>query len=67
VVYSVGLGIPFLLLAGGLMRGRSRFDWLRRHGRRIEIAGGAVLAAMGLALITGVRTAAMSGCRSWGM
>lgn len=60
-VYSLGLGIPFLLLAGGLLRGRSRFDWLRRHGRRIEVAGGVVLAVMGLALVTGVWTAVMSG------
>ena len=60
-VYSLGLGIPFLLLASGLMGGRSRFAWLRRHGRRIEIAGGAVLAAMGIAVLTGGWTAVMSG------
>jgi cytochrome c-type biogenesis protein len=59
-VYSLGLGIPFLVLAGGLARGRLRFNWLRRHGRRIEIAGGAVLAVMGLALVSGLWTAVMS-------
>lgn len=60
-VYSLGLGIPFVLLAAGVVRGRSRFDWLRRHGRRIEIAGGAVLALMGVALVTGLWTTVMSG------
>lgn len=63
-VYSLGLGIPFLLLADGLARGKSRFAWLRRHGRRIEIGGGAVLAIMGLALVTGVWTTVMSGMLS---
>ncbi|MQA13480.1 MAG: cytochrome C biogenesis protein [Pseudonocardiaceae bacterium] len=60
-VYSLGLGIPFLLLAAGLARGRSRFGWLRRHGRRIEIAGGVVLATMGVAFVTGMWTTFMSG------
>lgn len=59
-VYSLGLGIPFLLLAAGLARGRSRFGWLRRHGRRIEIAGGVVLAIMGVAFVTGFWTTVMS-------
>ncbi|MFN2496295.1 MAG: cytochrome c biogenesis CcdA family protein [Pseudonocardiaceae bacterium] len=60
-VYSLGLGIPFLLLAGAVARGQSRFDCLRRHGRQIETGGGVVLAAMGVALVTGVWTAVMSG------
>jgi cytochrome c-type biogenesis protein len=29
------------------------FGWLRRHGRAIEIAGGALLIAMGILMITG--------------
>lgn len=60
-VYSLGLGIPFMLLARGVVRGRSRFDGLRRHGRQIEIAGGVMLALMGVALVTGLWTTAMSG------
>ncbi|MPZ66000.1 MAG: cytochrome C biogenesis protein [Pseudonocardiaceae bacterium] len=59
-VYSLGLGIPFLVLAAGLARRRLRFGWLRRHGRRIEIAGGVVLALMGVALISGMWTTVMS-------
>jgi cytochrome c-type biogenesis protein len=52
-VYSLGLGIPFLLLAYGFARGGRLFGWLRRHGRGIELAGGAVLLVMGVLMITG--------------
>ncbi|MFZ5872713.1 MAG: cytochrome c biogenesis CcdA family protein [Actinomycetota bacterium] len=51
--YSVGLGIPFLLLAAGLARGKRRPEWLARNSRRIEVAGGVLLVATGLALATG--------------
>jgi cytochrome c-type biogenesis protein len=54
------LGLPFLLLAAGMSTGRDRLGWLRRHSRRIEIAGGAVLVAMGAAGMTGGWTALMS-------
>lgn len=58
--YSLGLGLPFLLLAWWLSGGRRRPGWLARQSRRIEIAGGVVLVAMGAALITGGWTVAMS-------
>ncbi len=52
-VYSLGLGIPFVLLALGYARAGRAFAWLRRHGRAIERAGGALLIAMGVLMITG--------------
>jgi cytochrome c-type biogenesis protein len=52
-VYSLGLGIPFLLLAFGFARGGRVFGWLRLHGRGIELIGGAVLLVMGVLMITG--------------
>ena len=59
-VYSLGLGLPFLLLAWWLAAGRRRPGWLGRHSRRIEVAGGLVLVAMGVALMTGGWTVLMS-------
>lgn len=53
VAYSVGLGIPFLLLAVGLVRGKRRPAWLARNSRRIEVFGGSLLVVMGIALATG--------------
>jgi cytochrome c-type biogenesis protein len=52
-VYSLGLGLPFLLLALGVTRTGRLFRWLRRHGRAIEVAGGSVLVLMGVLMITG--------------
>jgi cytochrome c-type biogenesis protein len=52
-VYALGLGIPFLLLAWGHARASTALSWLRRHGRAIEVLGGAVLIAMGVLMMIG--------------
>ncbi len=53
-LYSLGLGVPFMLLALGMGRARRSLSFLRRHGRAIEIAGGLLLAAVGILFVTGV-------------
>ncbi|MGH2660433.1 MAG: cytochrome c biogenesis CcdA family protein [Actinomycetota bacterium] len=52
-VYSLGLGVPFVLLAMGYARAGRAFAWLRQHGRAIERIGGAILVLMGILMITG--------------
>ena len=52
--YSVGLGLPFLLIAGGYARAGRTSRWLRAHHRGIQIAGGALLLVVGLLLVTGL-------------
>jgi cytochrome c-type biogenesis protein len=52
-LYSLGLGIPFVLLALGFTRAQRSLAWLRRNGRRIEVAGGALLVGVGLLFISG--------------
>jgi cytochrome c-type biogenesis protein len=54
VAYSLGLGLPFLLIAGGYSRAGRASGWLRRHHRAIQVVGGALLLAVGLLLVTGV-------------
>ncbi len=51
--YSLGLGVPFMLLAAGTARSGSLSGWLRRHGGAVERVGGALLIAMGVLMITG--------------
>ncbi|MEX0985594.1 MAG: cytochrome c biogenesis protein CcdA [Actinomycetota bacterium] len=51
LVYSLGLGLPFVLLAYGYAGSTSVFGWLRRQSEAIEIVGGGVLIAMGLLMI----------------
>lgn len=51
-LYSLGLGIPFVLLALGFTRAQTTLGWLRRNGRRIEIAGGLLLITIGVLFVT---------------
>jgi cytochrome c-type biogenesis protein len=53
ILYSAGLGVPFIALALGFNRAQRSLGWLRRNGRRIEVAGGALLVVVGLLFVTG--------------
>jgi cytochrome c-type biogenesis protein len=56
-IYSLGLGVPFLLSAM-FMRGLAqRYNSLRRFGRMAHIAAGTIMVLMGVAMITGQLTA----------
>ncbi len=52
-LYSLGLGIPFVLLAVGYRRATASMSFLRRHGRRLEQLGGALLVVVGVLFVTG--------------
>jgi cytochrome c-type biogenesis protein len=54
IAYCMGLGIPFVLLAFGSAWAVAGLGWLRQHSRAIQIFGGALLIAVGAALVTGV-------------
>jgi cytochrome c-type biogenesis protein len=51
VAYSIGLGIPFILMALAVDRAPLITRPLLRYSRQIEIAGGALIVFLGLALI----------------
>jgi cytochrome c-type biogenesis protein len=55
--YSAGLGVPFLLAAVFLHEVARRWRSMRRAGRPLMIAAGAVMIVMGIAMITGRLTA----------
>lgn len=54
IAYCLGLGIPFVLLALGSGWAVGAFGWLRRHTRAIQVFGGILLIAVGVALLTGL-------------
>lgn len=54
IAYCLGLGIPFVLLALGSTRAVHAMGWLRQRARLIQIVGGVLLIAVGLALATGL-------------
>jgi cytochrome c-type biogenesis protein len=60
LAYCIGLGLPFLLLAGGLDRARGASAWLRRHQRGIQRFGGLLLLAVGSLMVTGLWEGIMS-------
>ena len=51
VAYTLGLGIPFLLIAVLLDRAPAILLQLVRHGRAVSIIGGLLVVAIGLAMI----------------
>ncbi len=54
VLYSLGLGAPFVVLALGLGWATSTFAFLKRHVRAINVAGGALLVLVGVLMVSGV-------------
>ncbi|WP_410664502.1 cytochrome c biogenesis CcdA family protein [Amycolatopsis sp. lyj-84] len=54
LVYCLGLGLPFLLIAFGARWAVRATDWLRRHGRQVQVFGGALLMIVGILLVTGL-------------
>jgi cytochrome c-type biogenesis protein len=52
-VYSLGMGIPFLVFAFVYSRAGRTFQLLKRHGRIVEQVGGVLLVAIRLFLVTG--------------
>ncbi len=52
LVYSLGLGVPFVASALGLARLQSTFAWIRRHYRLINGISGVLLMGFGVLLFT---------------
>ena len=54
LAYCAGLGLPFVVIALGAARAVSALGWLRRHTRKIQIAGGVLLVVVGALLVSGL-------------
>lgn len=65
LVYGLGLGIPFVLAALGFGRMVRAVAWVREHQRGVSIAGAALMAAVGLALVTGWWSDAVREMQGW--
>jgi len=53
LAYSLGLGIPFLLLALGFGWATKSVAFVRKHIRVVNLIGGALLIVLGLLMVTG--------------
>lgn len=54
IIYCLGLGLPFVLIAFGARWAVRTTDWLRRNGRKVQLAGGGLLLVVGIMLVTGL-------------
>ena len=52
-VYSLGLGLPFVLSAVAFGATQRSFEWVKRHYAAIQVGAGVVLVAMGVLVLTG--------------
>lgn len=52
-LYSIGLGVPFLLSALFMTRLTATLKSMRRTGRVLQVAAGAIMIVMGIAIMTG--------------
>lgn len=53
-IYALGLGLPFILFGLLYSRAGRALGFLRRHARALQVAGGLMLVAVGLAIATGL-------------
>jgi cytochrome c-type biogenesis protein len=53
-VYSLGIGIPFLLIAAGFGFAAKTMNFVKRHIRAINIFGGVTLILLGLLIASGL-------------
>lgn len=60
LAYSLGLGIPFVLITLGFGWATRSVAFLRRHIRAVNLVGGALLVILGVLMVTGVWGALMS-------
>jgi cytochrome c-type biogenesis protein len=65
IVYSLGLGIPFVLAALAFRRMLGAVGWIRRHQVWVMRLGGAMLVAVGVLLLTGAWESLTADLRSW--
>jgi len=60
VVYSLGLGIPFLLVAFGFGWVATSVAWVKKRIRLVNIVGGSMLVIIGVLMVTGLWSQWMS-------
>ena len=65
VAYSLGLGIPFVVAGLAFRRMLGAVAWVRRHQLWVTRAGGVMLVAVGVLLVTGVWDLWVGELRTW--
>jgi len=64
-VYSLGLGLPFVVAALAFRRMIGAVSWVRRHQAWVTRAGGVMLVVVGVLLVTGAWELIIADMRGW--
>jgi len=54
IFYSLGIGVPFILIALGFGWAKTSVQFVKRHIRAFNIGGGSLLVALGVLMVTGL-------------
>ncbi len=65
LLYSAGLGVPFIALAFWFDRSARIRRWLTRHTHTIERIGGIAMIIIGLGYLTGIWSTIFTGIQGW--
>jgi cytochrome c-type biogenesis protein len=65
VAYSLGLGIPFILLGLAYRHMLGAVGWVRRHQMWVTRVGGLMLVVVGVLLVTGWWSVWVADLRGW--
>ncbi len=63
--YAVGLGLPFIVAGLAFGRIAGTVEWVKRHHRGIQVAGGVAMMAVGVLLVTGWWGVLVAGLQQW--
>ena len=63
--YSLGLGLPFVVAGLAFDRLTGTLEWVKRHHRGIQVAGGVAMMLVGVLLVTGWWDVLMAALRQW--
>ena len=65
MVFALGIGVPFILIGLLFKRMARTLDFLKRNGRRLQLAGGGMLVLVGLAIAVGLWDLFITWLRPW--
>ena len=64
-IYSLALGVPFVLAAVAYRRAMGAFGWVRRHYSWVTATGGILLVVLGTLIATGTWQQWTLGMQGW--